>query len=113
MTPRPRSGRASRSGAATPSGGRPKQSEDLHQYAGERGSAVADVRAPAVVNDGAGFLLGLVLYALALNYLQGGTPQVKGWLGAKFVNKPWRAPKARTTGAPARSTGSGAGGTKV
>lgn len=44
------------------------------------------------VNDGAGFLGGLLLYILALNYLRYGREGVKGWLGAKFVNRPWTPP---------------------
>jgi hypothetical protein len=43
-------------------------------------------------NDGAGFLGGLLLYVLALNYLRYGKDGVKGWLGAKFVNRPWMPP---------------------
>jgi hypothetical protein len=48
-----------------------------------------------LVNDGAGFLLGLFVYALVLNYLRGGPDRVKGWLAAKFINKPWAAKRAR------------------
>lgn len=43
-------------------------------------------------NDGAGFLGGLLLYVLALNYLRYGKDGVKGWLAAKFVNRPWSPP---------------------
>ncbi|MBM7510041.1 hypothetical protein JOE61_003855 [Nocardioides salarius] len=43
-------------------------------------------------NDGAGFLGGLFLYVLALNYLRYGKEGVTGWLGAKFVNRPWTPP---------------------
>lgn len=42
--------------------------------------------------DGAGFLGGLFLYVLALNYLRHGPDGVKGWLAAKFVNRPWTPP---------------------
>ncbi|MBB3043921.1 hypothetical protein [Nocardioides soli] len=41
------------------------------------------------VNDGAGFLGGLLLYVLFLNYLRYGKDGVTGWLGAKFLNRPW------------------------
>ena len=34
------------------------------------------------------FLLGVLVWALTVNYLRGGPPQVKGWLRAKFLNKP-------------------------
>jgi hypothetical protein len=49
------------------------------------------VRPPKLdaVHDGAGFLLGLFLYAMALNYIRGGAPATRGWLGAKFLNKPY------------------------
>lgn len=33
--------------------------------------------------------LGILGYAIAENFLQGGWPQVKGWLGAKFANSPY------------------------
>ncbi len=53
----------------------------------------AGVRGPDFVNDGAGFLLGLIVYALALNYLQGGAAQARGWIAAKFVNRPYQRPR--------------------
>lgn len=37
----------------------------------------------------AGVVIGFAIYAIAANYLSGGWPQVTGWLGAKFVNKPY------------------------
>jgi hypothetical protein len=43
--------------------------------------------APAYVDDGAGFLLGLALWALTLAYLRGGSHAVKDLIRAKFVNK--------------------------
>lgn len=43
-------------------------------------------------SDGAGFLGGLLIYVLALNYLRFGRDGVKGWLAAKFVNRPWMPP---------------------
>lgn len=51
-------------------------------------SKVAGVKGPGWVNDGAGFVLGLVLFALVRNYLEGGPDQAKGWIAAKFINKP-------------------------
>lgn len=71
-----RSGRRAAVGGAVVAGGR--QVAD-----------VAGVRGPGWVNNGAGFVLGLVLYALVLNYLKGGPAQVKGWIAAKFINKPY------------------------
>ena len=35
----------------------------------------------------AGFVLGMVGYAVAINLIHGGPAQVKGWFGAKFLNK--------------------------
>lgn len=50
---------------------------------------VARPGGPGFVNDSAGWVLGLVVYALVLNYLQGGAAQARGWLGAKFINRPY------------------------
>lgn len=72
--------------------------------------------------DGSGFLFGLLLYVLGLNYLRHGPEGVKGWLAAKFLNKPWTPPDDTAAGSskadhrikrhdPADSTRTGAGGT--
>lgn len=45
------------------------------------------------VGDSSGFLFGLVIYALALNGIKHGPPGIKGWLAAKFLNKPMPKPK--------------------
>lgn len=42
--------------------------------------------------DGSGFLFGLLVYVLGLNFVRHGPEGVKGWLGAKFLNKPWTQP---------------------
>lgn len=39
--------------------------------------------------DVAGFGAGLVLYVLVLNYIKHGPAGVTGWLGAKFLNRPF------------------------
>ncbi|MCU1489722.1 MAG: hypothetical protein JWM85_1127 [Acidimicrobiaceae bacterium] len=44
-------------------------------------------------------VLGLVAYAVAINYIHGGWPQVKGWLAAKFVNQPYTPPASSAQGA--------------
>lgn len=44
-------------------------------------------RAGSAASDGAGFVLGLIGYALLANYLRGGTPQVRAWFAAKFLNR--------------------------
>jgi hypothetical protein len=72
-------------------GERRQQSRDQLAGAGRR---VAGLRGPDWVNQGAGFVLGMLVYALALNYVQGGPDQARGWLAAKFLNKPYRAHKA-------------------
>lgn len=53
-------------------------------------------RRPSIA-DGSGFALGLLLYALGMNYLRHGRAGVKGWLRAKFLNQPdpTLAPPAR------------------
>lgn len=38
------------------------------------------------LHDGAGLLLGAFAYALFINYVRGGFPQMKAWLRAKFLN---------------------------
>jgi hypothetical protein len=38
--------------------------------------------------DASGFLFGLVLYAVALSGIKYGAAGPKGWLSAKFLNKP-------------------------
>jgi hypothetical protein len=53
-----------------------------------------------LVDDGAGFILGLVAYALLVNYLRGGVPAVRGWLAAKFINRPYMGASA---GSPAQA----------
>jgi hypothetical protein len=42
-----------------------------------------------IPSDAGGFLLGLIGYALLWNFIQGGNAQARGWLAAKFLNKPW------------------------
>lgn len=50
------------------------------------------------VDEGAGFLLGLFVYALGVSYLRGGTAGVRSWLAAKFLNRT-TAPPAPTPAA--------------
>lgn len=59
--------------------GRQARGDQLRgQAAGKAGSAAS---------DGAGFLLGLIGYALLANYLRGGRSAVRAWLAAKFLNR--------------------------
>jgi hypothetical protein len=53
--------------------------------------------AVSIPGNGAGFLLGLVGYALLVNFMRGGMPQVKGWIGAKFLNKPYQGSTVEAT----------------
>lgn len=55
------------------------------------------VSVPSIPGNGAGFLLGLVGYALLVNFMRGGLPQVKGWIGAKFLNKPYQGSTVEAT----------------
>jgi hypothetical protein len=45
-------------------------------------------RTPFGGKDWAGFALGLVLHALVVSYIRYGKAGPKGWLSAKFLNKP-------------------------
>lgn len=40
------------------------------------------------LQSASGFVLGVLLWALAVNFLRGGPAQAKGWLRAKFINEP-------------------------
>jgi hypothetical protein len=63
-------------------------------------------RGGSVANDGAGIILGLVGYALLVNYLQGGVAGTRAWLAAKFLNRPsGDAARARPPATPARPAG--------
>jgi hypothetical protein len=48
---------------------------------------VVRMERPEPAPTGAGAVLGVLVWALALNYLHGGTPQVRQFLRAKFLNK--------------------------
>jgi hypothetical protein len=45
-------------------------------------------RSTGAVNAGAGWVLGLIAYALFSAYINHGTAGPKGWLKAKFLNEP-------------------------
>lgn len=57
--------------------------------AGNASERVASVQAPRPIETGAGFLLGLMLWGVTLNMLQGGPKQAMGWILAKLINKPY------------------------
>ena len=51
-------------------------------------------RSTGAVNAGAGWVLGLIAYALFSAYINHGTAGPKGWLKAKFLNDPMPKPGA-------------------
>ncbi|HEV8675022.1 MAG TPA: hypothetical protein VGX21_13325, partial [Methylomirabilota bacterium] len=78
------------------------------------GRARPQLKGPGgAVNDGAGFVLGALLWALVLAYLRGGPPMVKGWLRAKFLNKPYQAGTGDAGAVGAAVGGLGAQAAKV
>jgi hypothetical protein len=60
---------------------------------------------PSIPRNGAGVVLGVLVYAVLINYLRGGTPQVRAWFGAKFLNHTAGTGTAGPTAAPSISAG--------
>jgi hypothetical protein len=56
-----------------------------------------------------GFGFGIVLYAVVITYLRYGPEGVKGWLGAKLLNKPYIAPEGPVDGSGGQGFGNPAG----
>ncbi len=82
--PEPEPSSSTRS-SSTSSGGRRRLPSALTDQRGAPSWTRPDpVRA---TNSGAGFVLGLGLYAAGLVYLREGTPGLKRWLAAKFLNR--------------------------
>jgi len=52
------------------------------------GAARVPLGGGVTIDDGAGLLLGVFAWAVALQYFRGGMPQVQKFLAAKFLNKP-------------------------
>lgn len=75
-------------GRSGPAGGQRGGSPTFARPAGSAGSSLPHPTLTPSMSDGTGFALGLVLYALGLNYIRYGPPGVRGWLAAKFLNKP-------------------------
>lgn len=73
-----------RGGATGPGAGSPRQARPTNLM---RGRSV--VAGGSAAEEGAGVLLGLVLYALLLSYVRYGPDGVRGWVAAKFLNKPY------------------------
>lgn len=89
-----RAAREERSRARHPAGG-------TRSTAGKAAGRIVDRqqrRAVGIAADGAGFVLGLLAWALVLSYLRGGTPAVQGWLKAKFINEPYQPGKKAAGG---------------
>jgi hypothetical protein len=94
----------------------PQRSRRSRAGAGLRAvdDAVPDLKVPGPslsVDDGAGFLFGLLLYTLALAYFRNGPQGVTSWLKAKLLNKPTLPRTAKI--APSSTTTSMAAGNPV
>lgn len=66
-------------------------SEDSDEDGADEGMAPSRPRGPdrGAPALSAGLLLGAVLYTVVIQLIRGGTPQLKGWISAKFINVPW------------------------
>jgi hypothetical protein len=93
---------APRAGARTPArtGTAPQQPQQ---------PAAAAPRDFSAGTEGAGALLALFLYPLAVNLLNGGPAQMWGWVKAKWLNQPYGAGPAGRPPPPAPATGVPAG----
>jgi hypothetical protein len=78
-------------------GARPK-SPSSSSSSSSAGGGAGPFSSLSVTEDGAGFLVGALAYALILNYLRYGWPGVTGWLSAKFINKVTLGKTAAPTG---------------
>lgn len=72
-----------------------------------RGSWSPTLHAPARARDAGGLLVGLLLYTATITYIRYGVAGWRGWLSAKFLNKPLQgaAKTAGATGGPSDSSG--------
>lgn len=73
--------------------------------AGDTSKTIVAVQAPQPIETGAGFLLGLIAWAIVINLLRGGPAQAKGWILAKLINKPYGGKAGSNVQAPARPEG--------
>jgi hypothetical protein len=73
------------------------QADEEEGAQGGASPAAPSSRPASVVEQGSGVVLGVIVYAFAINYLRGGPAQAKAWALAKLIN--------RTS-----ATGSGTGG---
>lgn len=95
--PAPRDASTASTGDATVSG----QARDAVDW----GASGRWLRTRPGVSDASGFLLGLLGFALFQAYLRGGWAGVRGWLGAKFLNRPSNIGGAATPLTPASPDG--------
>lgn len=71
---------------------------DARRRAGKRAvDAAGDSKPVQAVQETAGFLLGLLAWAIALAYLRQGPAGVKQWIYAKFLNQAPKKPAATPT----------------
>jgi hypothetical protein len=68
-------------------------------------------RLPTRMSDAGGFLSGLALYTVVVIYIRYGPEGWKGWLAAKFINKPMDA--TAVTGALGTKPKSGSGKSRL
>lgn len=59
--------------------------------------------------DSAGFALGMVLYALTVSYIRYGKAGPRGWMAAKFLNKPLQGDDLKAGGKASEHPKSGRG----
>jgi hypothetical protein len=91
--PTPRTGskssRPTTSRRGSSSGGRGRPSTPVLSFTQPGPMSVSPTLRPTKLSasDGAGFLLGLWLYALGLSYLREGPAGPRRWMAAKFLNK--------------------------
>jgi hypothetical protein len=80
--------------------------EARRRAARRAGQAAGESRPAQMVQETAGFVLGLLAWALALAFLRSGPAGVKQWIRAKFINDPGKA----ATAVPTTPLGRPAGG---
>lgn len=106
-------GQAAPAGRSPGRGRRPTSSGSSSSGVVDRAARSASRSFPLPIpSDGGGLILGLILYALGYNFLAGGAPQARGWLAAKFLNRPYGA-APEGTAQPAAASAAGSGGPRT
>lgn len=88
------------SGAGGPGGAGVRDA--LNRAGAPLGSFSPTLRPPTRAKDAGGFLAGLLLYTGVIVYIRYGPAGWKGWLKAKFLNKPMQGLPAGKGGPPAK-----------